>query len=74
MEAFFESSDFESAIRNAINLGGDTDTLAAITGSVAEAYYGVPANLRERALPFLDERLLKILQDFEDKYPPKSLP
>ena len=74
LEAFFESSDFESAIRNAINLGGDTDTLAAITGSVAEAYYGVPANLRERALPFLDKRLLKILQDFEDKYPPKSLP
>lgn len=68
LEAFFESSDFEDAIRNAISIGGDSDTLAAITGSVAEAYYGVPANLRQQALGFLDERLLIVLSEFESQY------
>ena len=68
MEAFFESVDFEDAIRTAISVGGDSDTLAAITGSVAEAYYGVPADTREKAIGFLDERLKKILFAFESKY------
>lgn len=71
MEAFFESTGFEDAIRNAVSIGGDSDTLAAIAGSVAEAYYGVPANIRKQALAFLDERLLKILLDFESIYPAK---
>lgn len=71
LTAFFESTSFEDAIRNAISIGGDSDTIAAITGGVAEAYYGVPIDLREQALTFLDERLLKILLDFERLYPPK---
>ena len=69
--AFLESLSFEDAIRNAISIGGDSDTLAAITGAMAEAFYGVPAGVREDALPFLDERLLAILEDFERRYPPK---
>ncbi len=69
--AFFESSDFEDAIRNAVSIGGDSDTLAAITGGVAEAYYGVPTHIRKQALTFLDERLVKILTEFEDLYPSK---
>ncbi len=68
--AFFESIGFEDAIRNAISIGGDSDTLAAICGGVAEAYYGIPADIRKHALTFLDERLLQILVDFENKYPP----
>lgn len=71
LEAFFESTNFEDAIRNAISIGGDSDTLAAITGSVAEAYYGVPTGIRKHALTFLDERLLKILLEFENRYPAK---
>lgn len=71
LEAFFESTDFEDAIRNAISIGGDSDTLAAITGAVAEAYYGVPTSIRKLALTFLDKGLLKILMDFEGLYPPK---
>ena len=55
LEAFFESTGFEDAIRNAISIGGDSDTLAAITGAVAEAYYGVPAPIRKLALTFLDK-------------------
>ena len=68
MQAFFESESFEDAIRNAISIGGDSDTLAAITGAVAEAYYGIPDNLKETALSYLDERLLNITERFEDKY------
>jgi type I restriction enzyme M protein len=66
IEAFLESSGFEDAIRNAISIGGDSDTLAAITGGIAEAYYGIPSDIRGQALMFLDERLLKILKDFEN--------
>ncbi|MEW5954278.1 MAG: ADP-ribosylglycohydrolase family protein [Bacillota bacterium] len=67
---FLESTSFEDAIRNAISIGGDSDTLAAIAGGIAEAYYGVPIDIRKHALTFLDERLLKILADFENVYPP----
>lgn len=69
-EAFFESTDFEDAIRNAISIGGDSDTIAAICGGIAEAYYGIPSNLRKHVLTFLDKDQLQILVDFENKYPP----
>lgn len=65
--AFFESTDFEDAIRNAISIGGDSDTIAAICGGIAESYYGVPAEIREQALAFFDERMLKILNAFETR-------
>ena len=68
MQAFFESTSFEDAIRNAVSVGGDSDTLAAITGAVAEAYYGIPEEMKETALSCLDERLLNIVERFEDKY------
>jgi type I restriction enzyme M protein len=70
LEAFFESTGFEDAIRNAISIGGDSDTLAAICGGVAEAYYGIPTDIRKHALTFLDQKLLQILILFENKYPP----
>ncbi len=66
-EAFFESVSFEDAIRNAVSIGGDSDTIAAITGSVAQAFYGIPEGLKETALSYLDERLLKIYVDFKNK-------
>lgn len=68
--AFFESTGFEDAIRNAVSIGGDSNTIAAICGGVAEAYYGIPSKLRKHALTFLDEQLLQILVVFENKYPP----
>jgi type I restriction enzyme M protein len=68
--AFLESTGFEDAIRNAISIGGDSDTIAAITGGIAEAYYGIPQDIRKHALTFLDERLLNILTQFENEYPP----
>ena len=71
MMAFFESTSYEDAIRNAISIGGDSDTLAAITGAVAECYYGIPQKLREQAMSYLDENLLEVLQQFEERYSPK---
>jgi ADP-ribosylglycohydrolase len=55
--AFLESTDFEDAIRNAISLGGDSDTLAAITGGIAEAAYGIPQWIIDKAWSYLDEPL-----------------
>ncbi len=66
-EAFFESVSFEDAIRNAVSIGGDSDTIAAIAGSVAEAFYGIDNNLKQRAVSCLDERLLKIYNRFNNK-------
>ena len=68
IEAFVESTSFEDAIRNAVSIGGDSDTIAAIAGSIAEAYYGIPEKIRKHALTFLDEYLMKILNGFEKKY------
>lgn len=67
LKAFFESLDFEDAIRNAISIGGDSDTLAAITGGIAEAYYGVPQDIKDKALNYLDEDLLQIVNRFYDE-------
>ena len=66
--AFLESSDFEDAIRNAISLGGDADTQAAIAGSIAEAYYGVPADIRKLTFTFLNSELIKVINSFEAIY------
>lgn len=66
--AFLESSSFEDAVRNAISLGGDADTQGAIAGSIAEAYYGIPAEIRNLAFTFLDETMLDVVNKFEAKY------
>jgi len=63
--AFLESNSFEDAVRNAISLGGDSDTLAAITGSIAEAFYGVPSDMKSEALTYLDGELLSIYKEWE---------
>ena len=67
--AFFSSTGFEDAIRNAISIGGDSDTIAAIAGSIAEAHYGIPADLREAAMQRLDAPLQQIVTEFESIYP-----
>jgi len=69
IEAFLESQSFEDAIRTAISVGGDSDTLAAITGAIAEAYYGVPDTIRSQALGYLDEQLRAIVDARELQFP-----
>ena len=62
---FFEGESFEDVIRNCISIGGDSDTIAAIAGGIAEAYFGVPNDYRLMARSYLDERLLKICDAFD---------
>ena len=67
--AFLESTDFEDAIRNAISLGGDADTMACIAGGIAEAFYGgVPEHIRTPVLEKLDDRLEGIVTEFYERY------
>ena len=69
--AFLESTDFEDAIRNAISLGGDSDTIACIAGSIAEAFYGgVPAAIAEETMIRLDQRLIDVVEAFRTHYIP----
>ena len=68
MEAFVESTGYEDAVRNAISIGGDSDTIAAMTGAVAEAYWGIPEEIRSKGLTFLDEFQKKIVAEFEGRY------
>ena len=66
--AFLESESFEDAIRNAISIGGDSDTIAAIAGGIAGAFYGVPETLRQQALRFLDDAQKNILNCFAQRF------
>jgi len=67
--AFFESCDYEDAVRKAISLGGDADTLACIAGAVAEAHYGgVPSHIATPAIEALDDRLRNVVLQFCERY------
>ena len=66
--AFLDGADYEDAVRNAISIGGDSDTIGCITGSIAEAYFGVGDDLRSRAMDYLPEELREIVNEFEKKF------
>jgi ADP-ribosylglycohydrolase len=60
--AFLEGKSFEDVIRTAVSLGGDCDTLTCIAGSIAEGFYGIPDNLREKCRDYLDSNLLAVTE------------
>ena len=62
--AFLESTGFEDALRNAVSLGGDSDTLACITGGIAEAFYGMPPELQQETLKRLPEEMRAAYEPF----------
>jgi type I restriction enzyme M protein len=64
LEAFFEADSFESAIRNAVSIGGDVDTIAAIAGSIAEAKWGVSTEIVKSAKRYIDKDFMKISNEF----------
>ena len=67
--AFLESTDYESAIRLAVSLGGDADTMGAITGGIAEAFYGeVPEHIRKEVVKRLPTEFIEIMQRFYQKF------
>ena len=59
IQAFLESTSFEDAIRCGISIGGDSDTICAITGAIAGVYYGIPQDFIHKSLEYFDDRLLK---------------
>ena len=71
--AFLEAEDFEDSIRNAVSLGGDTDTLAAITGSIAEAFFGIPEVLKAECRNRIDVEMLGVLDAFDEALGRKNL-
>ncbi len=66
IHCFLDSDSFEDSIRNAIALGGDADTLAAITGSISEAFYGLDEVLWSKAKRYLPDDMLKVLGELDD--------
>ncbi len=65
--AFLDSSDFEDAIRLAVSLGGDSDTLACITGGIAEAFYGIPEDIEKQVSDKLPGTFQKVIKEFKNK-------
>ena len=66
--AFLISKDYEDAIRIAISMGGDADTMACIAGAIAEAYYGLPKDLEEKGMEFLTDDLKEVVLKFQTKF------
>lgn len=67
VSCFLASTDFEDAIRKAVLVGGDSDTICAITGSLAEAHYGIPAAIRDAGLAYLPSEMKNIVDQFYDR-------
>ena len=65
---FLEAEDYEDTIRNCISLGGDADTMAAIAGGIASAYWEVPDTIRLDSINKLDYELLSVLKEFENNF------
>ncbi len=63
--SFLEGKDFEDVIRTGISLGGDTDTLACIAGSIAEAFFGVPEDMKKECLARIEYDMQKVLKEFD---------
>ncbi len=68
MECFLESENFEDTVRIAVSMGGDSDTIAAMAGGVAGAFYGVDEFYIQFARRYLDEKMLAVIDEFTGKY------
>ena len=67
LTAFMEGADFEEVVRTAVSLGGDCDTLTCIAASIAEAFYGLPDNMRGECRKRLPKDMLGILDRFDER-------
>ena len=67
--AFMEGNDFEDVIRTAVSLGGDCDTLTCIAGSIAEAFYGVPEEMKVECRKRLPKDMLEVVDRFNEEVP-----
>lgn len=64
---FLESTSFEDCIKLGVSIGGDSDTLCAIAGSIAEAYYGIPMGIKNKCREYLTDDILEIIDEFEKR-------
>ena len=71
IEAFLDSTDFENAVRLAVWLGGDCDTIGCMCGAIAEAFYGIPAEMDSKLMSYLSDDLAAILQTFDKVKKPR---
>ena len=62
---FLEAGSYEECIRNVMYIGGDTDTLGAIAGAIAEAYWGIPEDLIRKAKEYLPDDIKAVVERFE---------
>ena len=69
IQAFLEGENFEDVIRTAVSLAGDCDTLTCIAGSMAEAFYGVPDELKEECKKRLTDEMVEVVERFEGRMP-----
>ena len=67
LRSFFDGESYEDVIRNAISLGGDTDTLAAIAGAMGEAYYDIPDDIKNEGMKFIPNEFIEVINRFEKK-------
>lgn len=67
IECFLEAEDYEDAVRNAVSLGGDADTQAAMAGAIAEAFFGIPDELQEEGLSYLDDTLQEYYWEYAEQ-------
>jgi len=65
---FLISGSYEDSLRKGISIGGDSDTIGAINGAIAEAFYGIPAHIKKKALSYLDEKMIGLINEFDLKY------
>ena len=64
---FLESNGFEDAIRKAISIGGDSDTIASMVGAIAENYYGIPSNIKESIKEYIPNNMMDIIERFYER-------
>ena len=67
LRSFFDGESYEDVVRNAVSLGGDTDTLAAIAGAMGEAFFGMPDEMKAEAGKRVGEDMLKVMERFEER-------
>jgi type I restriction enzyme M protein len=67
LEVFLEGKDFEDTIRLAISLGGDSDTIGAMAGAIADAYYGVPENIVQQVMPYLSPEMVGSIERLKNR-------
>ena len=65
--SFLEGNSYEEVIRLAISLGGDADTIGAIAGSIAEAYYGIPDEFIKKCNKIIPKEMIKVINQFKEK-------